>query len=231
VGFDVVPTDGVAARLAAAMPEATTLRLGIGLTEVSPGTARTAVELLALGGRRRDRGLIVTEPLAVRTWSVRRGEAAFTGVNFAWGDVVTAYVSTGIPTVETYLEMPPAKRAALRAANALMPLVRQPHVQTLLKRLAGRAPGPSATRMREGRSVVWGEVTDARGRRLAARLEGPEAYAFTVVAALAAVERLLAGGVPSGALTPALAFGADFATSLPGVTLEVFEPDPATPRG
>ncbi|ACO47549.2 saccharopine dehydrogenase NADP-binding domain-containing protein [Deinococcus deserti] len=221
VGFDVVPTDGVAAVIAQHLPTARRLRLAISLTEVSPGTAKTSVELLAMGSRSRQGGLLVEEPLGVRLWTVSHEGREFSGVSFPWGDVATAYYSTGIPTVETYLAVPKTRVPLFRAVNVFLPLLRLPTVQNALKRVAGRATGPSETLMREGRCVVWGEGTDAQGRTVHARLVGPEPYAFTVVAALAAVRRMLAGGVPTGVLTPSLAFGVDFAATLPGVTLKV----------
>jgi len=48
----------------------------------------------------------------------------------------------------------------------------------------------------------------------------PEGYRFTAEAALACVRRVHAG-IPPGAWTPSLAFGPDFAASLPGVTVQV----------
>lgn len=221
VGFDVVPTDAVAARIAQHLPTVSRLRLAIGLTDVSPGTAKTAVELLAMGSRSRQHGLLVEEPLGARLWKVEHADRTLTGVSFPWGDVVTAYYSTGIPTIETYLALPPSRVPALGALNVILPLLRVAAVQQLLKGIAAHAAGPSEMLMREGHCIVWGEGTDPHGRSVQAKLTGPEPYAFTVMAALAAVRRVLSGGVSVGALTPSLAFGADFAANLPGVNLSV----------
>ena len=57
------------------------------------------------------------------------------------------------------------------------------------------------------------------------RLHVPEGYSLTVDASIAATFRVLEGGVPTGALTPSKAFGADFVLSLPGV--ELYEEDGA----
>ena len=52
VGFDVIPTDCVAARLKEALPDARELSLGFSTRSgLSPGTAKTLVEGLADGGR------------------------------------------------------------------------------------------------------------------------------------------------------------------------------------
>ena len=50
-------------------------------------------------------------------------------------------------------------------------------------------------------------------------MRAPEGYAVTAEAAVRAVEKVLVGGVATGALTPSTAFGADFALELPGVVL------------
>ena len=68
VGFDVIPTDCVAARLAEAMPEATHLALGFdSRSGFSPGTAKTSVEALGQGGSIRRTSRITPVPLAWRT--------------------------------------------------------------------------------------------------------------------------------------------------------------------
>lgn len=67
VGFDVIPTDCVAATLKAAMPDATHLSLGFdSRSGPSAGTAKTSIEGLAQGGKARENGRIVDVPLAHR---------------------------------------------------------------------------------------------------------------------------------------------------------------------
>ena len=50
------------------------------------------------------------------------------------------------------------------------------------------------------------------------RLTGPEGYTLTALTAVAAVEKVLAGGARPGFQTPSLAFGADFVMQIAGVT-------------
>jgi short subunit dehydrogenase-like uncharacterized protein len=68
VGFDVIPTDCLAAVLKEALPDATHLVLAFDArAHVSPGTARTVAEsfrLGRLGGRVRRNGVIEEVPLA-----------------------------------------------------------------------------------------------------------------------------------------------------------------------
>ena len=75
VGFDVIPTDCVAAALKAALPDATQLALGFdSRSGFSPGTAKTSVEGLAQGGRVRRNGKIVQVPLAFKTRKIDFGD-------------------------------------------------------------------------------------------------------------------------------------------------------------
>ena len=64
-GFDVVPTDCLAAALKRALPDATSLVLAfVGGGGPSPGTAKTGVEGLGKGGRARIGGTVKRVPLA-----------------------------------------------------------------------------------------------------------------------------------------------------------------------
>ena len=80
----------------------------------------------------------------------------------------------------------------------------------LKKRVRSGAPGPTAEQRARGRTVFWGEVTDEAGGRAVSRLYGPEGYTFTMLSALAAVERVLSASAPPGFQTPAKAYGPDF---------------------
>src|SRR5712672_3188322 len=167
MGFDVIPTDCLAAVLKQALPDAEHLVLAFDArTHVSPGTARTMVESFRhgqRGGKVRRNGVIEEVPLA---HSRRRvdfaGDSAMT-VAIAWGDLATAYVSTGIPNIETYASMPLTAAIASRAFNWARPLLAWAPVQELLRRLANRSTGPSEEERRTGRSRFWGEVRNTAG--------------------------------------------------------------------
>ena len=118
-----------------------------------------------------------------------------------------------------YAAMSGGQRLGLALMRPLRPLLGARAVQSFLKRrVQAGPPGPSAEERARGRSLVWGEARDAAGGVARARLEGPEGYAFTVLTALAAVERVLAGEVKPGFQTPSSAFGPDFVTQIAGVT-------------
>lgn len=221
VGFDVVPTDCLAAHLADRLPDATHLALGFephgGL---SPGTAATAVGQFGEGGAVRRDGRLLSVPPGHRERRIDFGNGARSAVTFPWGDVSTAYRSTGIPNVEVYVPVPTAARRALRAARYLRPVLGAEPVQDVLQALVRRfVDGPDAAEREAGRAFVWGEArNEDTGETAVSRLVTPETYAFTVGAASTAAERALDGDAPAGYQTPSTAYGADFVTDLDGVT-------------
>jgi short subunit dehydrogenase-like uncharacterized protein len=220
-GFDVVPTDCLAAYLKSELPSATHLVLAFEAGGgPSPGTAKTGVEGLGKGGRARIDGKLTRVPLAWKTRSFERdGEARF-AMTIPWGDVYTANVSTGIPNIETYLGVPPASATRLRRIRWLGPLLGTGPVQAFLKkRVEKTVHGPSEKKRADTLTWVWGEVRDGAGREAKAQLVTPNGYALTVTASLGIAERLLNGERPAGGYyTPSLLMGADYVLRLPGVS-------------
>jgi short subunit dehydrogenase-like uncharacterized protein len=219
-GFDVVPTDCVAASLADALPAAVSLQLafeaGGGL---SPGTAKTSLERLPRGGCVRRDGQLTTVPLGWKTRTVPFAHAERSAVTIPWGDVYTAWVSTGIPDIEVYLSMPPAGIRRLRRLRYLQPLLGTSWMQSFLRRrIEARVRGPDASRRAQSGSSIWGEARSADGRAVSATMTTPNGYDVTVTASLGIVERLLGGEAEGGYYTPSLLMGPDYAASLPGVT-------------
>jgi len=222
VGFDVVPTDCLAAHLKARLSGATTLELAFsGGTGPSHGTAATVIEGMGQGGAVRRGGRITRVPTAWRTRRVEFADKPRLCVTIPWGDVSTAFHSTGIPDITTYMATTPQGLRSLRLMRLAEPLLRTGFVKGFLRQqLAKRPAGPSAESLGRTRSQVWGEVTDAAGRSVRARLSAPTGYALTAMSAVRAAERVLAGGMPAGFLTPSRAFGTDFILTLPDTVRE-----------
>ena len=218
VGFDVVPTDCVAAALHAALPGATHLALGFdGSSSFSRGTGRTMVEGLKDGGTVRRDGRLVRVPLGWRERRIDFGGGEKLGVTIPWGDVSTAYHTTGIPNVEVYIPMSPRRVRSLRRLNLVRPLLGLGPVQSWLKsRVDRQPPGPDEQQRARTPTHVWGEARDAQGTVKTARITVANGYSVTVHAALGIVERLLRGDAPAGATTPARLMGARYVETLPG---------------
>lgn len=156
VGFDVIPTDCVAAALKAALPDATHLALGFdSRTGLSPGTAKTTVEGLALGGKVRKDGSIVSVPLAYKTRRIDFGDGEKLAMTISWGDISTAYATTGFPNIEVYMPGSPKMVAWLQRANRPRWLLGTGLAQRFMKRRIEKTvkgpPQRSATRSRRSR--------------------------------------------------------------------------------
>jgi short subunit dehydrogenase-like uncharacterized protein len=222
VGFDVAPTDCLAAHLKRLLPDAVRLRLAFQSTGgVSRGTATTMVENAGRGGAIRRDGRITPVPPGWKTIRMDLGKGPVDVTTIPWGDVATAWYSTGIPDIEVYTRTSAALRLALKSSRHFAWLLASEPVQRWLKgRIRRRAPGPDETARARGVSRVRGEVQNATGKRVAALLTGPDGYTMTARTAVAALARTLDGGATPGFRTPSLAFGPDFILSIEGVTRE-----------
>ncbi len=218
VGFDVIPTDCVAAALKQALPDATQLALGFeSRSKNSPGTAKTSVEGLASGGKIRRDGDIISVPLGYKTRKIDFGTGEHLGATIPWGDVSTAYYSTGIPNIEVYMSVPPKLAQGMRTAHRLRWLLALPPVQAIMKWQAGR----SATGMDEGARAkypmyVWGEAKNARGQTRTARVNTANGYTVTFHGALAVTDYLFNNKVEGGSYTPSMLCGSELVERLPG---------------
>jgi short subunit dehydrogenase-like uncharacterized protein len=223
VGFDVVPTDCLAAYLKQRLPSATRLTLAIrNIGGVSRGTTLTAFEGMHLGGAVRHNGKIIQVPSAWRTRHIDFGRGEVKCVTIPWGDVSTAFHSTGIPNIQVYAAFPQSMQNMMLASRYLGGVLALRPVQNYLKRqIVKRITGPSTQERERGLSLVWGQVEDDTGNRVTARMKTPEGYALTVATSLEAVRRVLEGNVQPGFQTPSRAFGADFIMQFSGVTREI----------
>lgn len=218
-GFDVVPSDCLAAHLKRRLPTATRLALAFTLSSrVSRGTALTMLEHAPGGGLVRRGGSLTKVPAAWKTREIDFGAGPVTAVTIPWGDLSTAWFSTGIQDIEVYTAIPFQQRLGLRASRYLAPLLGKPGVkQWIAKRIRAGRPGPSKGERASGRSCLWGEVSDETGARAMSLLQGPEGYTMTVRTALAIVARVVAGKAPPGYQTPSTAYGPDFVLEVEGV--------------
>ena len=227
-GFDVVPSDCLAAFLKQQLPTATHLELAIkGSGGLSRGTATTMVEHMERGGVIRRNGELTRVPPGWRTRDVDYGDGAERAISIPWGDIATAFYSTGIGNIVVYAAAPRAQRIAMRVSRFAAPLLRSDRVKEILKRrIRSGRPGPSESQLQHGMSAVWGRVEDASGRSVSARIRGPNGYWLTAHTALLILARMLAGDIKPGFATPSLAYGPDLILQVPGTTRELL-PAPA----
>jgi short subunit dehydrogenase-like uncharacterized protein len=145
------------------------------------------------------------------------GDGVKSAVTIPWGDVCTAYFTTGIANIETYVAMPAKQIAALRRLNWIGALLKLSLVQSLLKRQATKGPpGPDEDTRRRNPMYVWGEVQAPSGEAVTARIKVANGYDVTVHAALGVLQHLLEYTGPGGYRTPTQLVGSQFVESLPG---------------
>jgi short subunit dehydrogenase-like uncharacterized protein len=219
VGFDVVPSDCLAAHVARRLPGAHTLAFGVtGFRFISRGSTKTLFEAIDHGVMRRD-GAITAVSLGSRQRLFDYGAGPRPSHNISWGDIATAYYTTGIPTIETYHETTPLLQAVLFGCRAFGWALRTAPLQALLKAQADLLPeDPSTGDVATARMVIVAEARAGRSRRAAARLCTPEAYAFTGTTGAAIARRVLGGDAEAGFQTPARVYGADFVLAFAGVS-------------
>ncbi|MEI9949992.1 MAG: saccharopine dehydrogenase NADP-binding domain-containing protein [Pseudomonadota bacterium] len=221
VGFDVVPSDCLALHLAEQLPDAESLELSIAASNLlSRGSAATFVEHAGSWVQVRRAGQL--EPMRFRTqmrW-VDFGSGERPTIAVSWGDLVTAYHSTGIRDIEVYFEATAFRWSAVTANQLCGPVLGGPASRALLEAAVKLLPsGPRETARARERSVIVGQVTKGRERRRA-RLTTPEAYTFTAQVASRVIRAVLNGLRQPGFRTPAQLLGADFVLGMPGVVRE-----------
>ncbi len=184
---------------------------------MSPGTAKTTVEGMGAGARIRRGGVLRTEPIGLRSRHIDFGAGTRLSIAFPWGDVSTAYQTTGIPSITVYVAVKPLFRWAMLAANLAAPLLRLPGIRKRLKARAGAIVGPDETARRNAPTFVWGEARNPSGAIRTARVRTANGYDVTIHGSLAVVRHILeATTLPAGAITPSLLCGVDLVERLPG---------------
>lgn len=224
VGFDVVPSDCLAAHTAKRAKAPVALRLAIdALGSMSRGTTKTGVETLGYGTFVRKAGELVSHPVGSLRATFDLGDGTHEFMAVSWGDVSTAFHTTGIGDIEVYF---PARADFERIATLsrlLGPLLRLGWFQRLLKKQVDRQkPGPDDRELADTNAILLAEVTDAHGQLFRSRLVTPNAYALTADSAVTCIQKVLAAedGKLAGYHTPATAFGAGLVSSLRGCRLE-----------
>jgi len=225
-GFDVVPTDCLAAHLKQRLPDATHLRLflrGVG-AGVSRGTAKSAIENMHRQGMIRKDGKLVQVPPVWKALMQDFGRGPTRVISVGWGDVSTAYYSTGIPNIEVYMSFPQAMMNLMYDMRTIGPLLYNRVAKTILKAIMNLyPPGPTEARRMKAFATIIGEVTNDQGKRAVSKLRTREGYTFTAQVTVEIMKRILNGEYKPGFQTPSLTFGSDFILQFEGVTREDIE--------
>ncbi|TQV87036.1 saccharopine dehydrogenase family protein [Aliikangiella coralliicola] len=220
VGFDVIPTDCLASQLKQKMPDATHLALGFdSASGMSPGTAKTSVEGLGVGGKVRKNGQIIQVPLAYKTREIDFGNGKKNAVTIPWGDVSTAYHSTGIPNIEVYIPISPRGAKRMARLNWIRGLLGLSFVQKLMKnKIEKTTKGPNSEQRANAETFLWGEVKNSAGKVISATFKTANGYELTYLGAVEVAKFLINNQVNGGAFTPSKLMDNQLVERLPGTS-------------
>jgi len=209
VGFDVIPTDCIASVLHEALPDALSLNLGFhGNLRPSRGTARTALEGIGKGIFVRRNGKLQRVARDYKLRQIDFGNGPRRSAVIPWGDLATAFWTTSIPNISVYIP-DNRSRVSMKLFGLQRLILKVPPVRKMvMKKIDQNVRGPEVKDGKsEGRMYVWGEVVNAAGRTLEARLETSNGYDVTVDGMLLAASRLKHYSGRGGYFTPSQLFG------------------------
>lgn len=212
-GFDVVPSDCLAGYVAARVPDATHLEIAItSITRLSAGTVQSGLALAASGGLVRRDGHLQAYPLGSGGKKIPFSHGEQFAIPIPWGDLVTAYQSTGIPNITTYMGL---RRPLAYTVQVFAPLAQPFLGSRWMQKMVGNLFAHRLKTTQGNGASLWARATNAEGESAQAWMSTAEPYQFTARAGVRMVERVLSER-PTGALTPAQAFGVDFALEIEG---------------
>ncbi len=222
-GFDVVPSDCLSAYLKQELPSADHLQLCIRQigAGVSRGTAKSGIENMHRNGRIRKDGKIIQVPPAWKFVNVDFGRGPVKTVSIGWGDISTAYYSTGIPNIETFMVLPRTMIDFLHVSRLVGPLLNTRLAKNIMKSVIDAFPsGPSEESRKRGLAIIVGEAIDSKGGRVRAKLQTPDGYSLTAQTTVEIMKRIFSSDFKPGFQTPSLVYGPDFILQFPDTKLE-----------
>ena len=226
VGSDVIPTDCLAVYLKDKCPDATHLTMAWVTkgSRPSKGTAKTAVEGLAFGGKIRQDGVLKTVPLAHKEREIDFGFGPINTMTIPWGDVFTAYHSTGIPNIEFYFARSRKAVKKLRIQRKFLAITKIGWVMKLIKSRIDKVWNPTTTEERaKAQSFFWGEVKNKKGKTVVGRFSTADGYNVTAWGTVEVAQYLLGDHNHKGYYTPSILIGKELIEKVPGFSGLDFE--------
>ncbi len=217
VGFDVVPTDSLALHVSNLVSDPVDLEIAFGgLGGLSPGTVKTFLRGIHAGTLVRRRGKLV------RIKKGKRHHVLFHDrerpvMPISWGDLATAYHSTGIPNITVYTAL--SRRSFLFNPSALKVVSLAMRFSPVRKKIHNWVDrfvqGPDKRTRESSFAFVWARAANQKGQSAEGWLKLAEGYRFTALSSLAFISKVLRGDI-AGAFTPSRAFGSDFVLEIEG---------------
>lgn len=220
VGFDIVPTDCLAAMLKEKLPSANSIELAFSFgTKPSVGTAKTAVESAGKGGVIRENYELKFVRNAHRIRKIPFQNGAKWATSIPWGDVFTSGISTNVPNGLVYTELPKFIIYILRLTNPIKSLfntkIGQKFLNFLIEFVLRKTP--SEEERSKQRTQFWGEATTSNGLQLAMTISAPNVYLLTAEAGIKIAEYCFHYNDKGGYYTPSMLLGSDFIKTISNV--------------
>ena len=221
VGFDVVPTDSIALYLKNKLPNATELKLAFATLGggLSHGTATTMANGIGGEGAERINGKLLRTPIGKKSMSVDFGLKKIFVISIPWGDISTAFTTTGIKNIVTYTGSSRKVYFLLKFQKFYNWVLKLNFIRTIVKNYINKnIIGPSKNIRSSSKALVWGEVKNSSGEKFSARLIGPEGYTLTAHSSLIIAKKIIDGNFKIGYQTPAGCYGEDLILEIPEVS-------------
>ena len=199
VGWDVATTDSLAVHVGARVTNPQALSIALQVPgSMSRGSAKSVSEIIGAGPLSRVDGKLVLTPEA-QPRNFDFGDGPVLCAPLPFGDLVTAWHSTGIANIAMYVHI---SGEAFPAGDP------------------GQLPdGPDVAHRDAHRARAVAEVVGANGELARSRIETVNGYSFTPLAAVDAARRVMEGERQAGFETAARLFGAGFAETIPGTKI------------
>ncbi len=218
-GFDVIPTDCCALYLKEQMPDATHLQMAFipSRSQTSHGTATTMATRLGEKAFIRVEGNLVKKPLGYKgMWLSVNGESRFV-MSLQWGDISTAYHTTGIPNVEMFTGIKPIVYRILKFQFLFNWLLRMKIIRKYIQKKIDKAPsGPTDEQRAASSTIVWGKVKNAAGEEITHQFVCADGYSVTAWGVLTVAKKIVSGNFKPGYQTPAACYGKQFIDEIQG---------------
>lgn len=217
-GFDVVPSDCLAAHLKSILPNANDLQLAFVSKSggLSRGTTKTMIENLGEPQMVRKEGSYHEQLMGYSTKNINFGQFEQLAMGISWGDISTAYTSTGIPNIEVFAGTSAEQVAKIKKMGKLSFLLKARLVKNfLMSRLDKKPDGPKDDKRKSSRMFLWGRVSDG-ANSVEALLNTPNGYTLTALTAVHITEKILNKNFKTGYQTPSSAYGTNLILEIEG---------------
>ena len=220
VGYDVVPTDCLNVYVTDQIDNATNLTVVINGNyaaakgaSASRGTMKSGLEVIGRPLLMRQHGKMVEVSALKVIHQVEDGQEQ-TLLQIPWADMITSYVSTGVPTIEVF-QLQLSKIPSWLPRMAQFDFGRR-ILGWLIDKYAPEGPPPGALETRQTRIVST--ATNNAGESASAAMITPEGYLLTFHSTLIVAKRVIDGHWEPGFQTVGKVYGPDLALEVPGVS-------------